>query len=61
MTLYAITSLSTWQAGPADLATWIRGHWSIENRLHYVRDVTYGEDHSQAHTGNAPRVPCRSR
>ncbi|WP_433258873.1 ISAs1 family transposase [Streptosporangium sp. CA-135522] len=55
VTVYAITGLPTWQADPADLATWIRGHWSIENRLHYVRDVTYGEDHSQARTGNAPR------
>lgn len=55
ITVYAITSLPTWQASPTDLATWIRGHWSIENRLHYVRDVTYGEDHSQARTGNAPR------
>jgi predicted transposase YbfD/YdcC len=40
VTVYAITSLPTWQAGPAELATWIRGHWSIENKLHYVRDVT---------------------
>lgn len=55
ITVYAITSLPTFQASPADLATWIRGHWSIENRLHYVRDVTYGEDHSQTRTGNAPR------
>jgi predicted transposase YbfD/YdcC len=55
ITVYAITSLPTWQAGPADLAAWIRGHWSIENKLHYVRDVTYGEDHSQARTGKAPR------
>ncbi|SEG96083.1 Predicted transposase YbfD/YdcC associated with H repeats [Nonomuraea solani] len=53
VTVYAITNLLAWQAGPADLATWIRGHWSIENRLHYVRDVTYGEDHSQIRTGNA--------
>ncbi|RVX46445.1 DDE family transposase [Nonomuraea polychroma] len=55
VTVYAITSLPTWQAGPTELATWIRGHWSIENRLHYVRDVAYGEDHSQARTGNARR------
>jgi predicted transposase YbfD/YdcC len=53
-TVYAITSLPTFRAAP-DLATWIRGHRSIENRLHYVRDVTYGEDHSQTRTGNAPR------
>ncbi|MEV1249101.1 hypothetical protein ACIBO2_28960 [Nonomuraea sp. NPDC050022] len=55
VTVYAITSLPTRQAGPADLATWIRGHLGIENRLHCVRDVTYGEDHSQARTSNAPR------
>lgn len=28
-----------------------RGHWSIENKVHYVRDVTLGEDRGQAHTG----------
>ncbi|MBE1563617.1 ISAs1 family transposase [Nonomuraea africana] len=55
VTVYAITSLPTFQASPADLAAWIRGHWSIENKLHWVRDVTYGEDHSQARTGHAPR------
>lgn len=32
--------LSGWAAGLAALDTWIRGHWAIENRLHYVRDVT---------------------
>jgi predicted transposase YbfD/YdcC len=55
VTVYAITSLAAWQADPAELAVWIRGHWSIEDKLHYVRDVTYGEDHSQVRTGNAPR------
>ena len=33
-----------------------RGHWSIENSLHYVRDVTFREDHSTIRTSNAPRV-----
>ena len=32
----------------------IRGHWSIENRSHYVRDFTYDEDRSQVRTGNGP-------
>jgi hypothetical protein len=32
------------------------GHWSIEDRLHWVRDVTFGEDLSQVRTGNGPRV-----
>jgi predicted transposase YbfD/YdcC len=31
-------------------------HWGIENRLHWVRDVTFGEDHSQVRTGQAPAV-----
>ena len=33
-----------------------RGHWSIENSLHYVRDVTFREDHSTIRTSNAPQV-----
>jgi hypothetical protein len=48
------------QASPADLAGWIRGHWRIE-ALHHIRDVTYGEDHSQARTGNGPQVMATLR
>jgi predicted transposase YbfD/YdcC len=54
--VYGITSLPANLAGPAQLATYTRGHWTIENRLHYVRDVTWGEDASQIRTGNAPRA-----
>ncbi len=54
--VYGITSLPKRLAGPAHLITLTRGHWTIENRLHHVRDVTWGEDQSQARTGNAPRV-----
>ncbi len=55
-TVYAITDLEPHQARPDELAAWIRGHWQIENGLHWVRDVTYGEDGSQTRTGNAPQV-----
>ena len=55
-TVYAIVTLPAGQASPADLATWIRQHWHIENRLHRVRDVTLGEDLHQARTGNGPQV-----
>ena len=48
-------------AGPAALAAWVRGHWEIENKLHWVRDVTYQEDKSLVRTGNAPRVMATLR
>ena len=35
---------------------WTRGHWGIENRLHYVRDVTMGEDANRTRTGTGPQV-----
>src|SRR6478735_10354501 len=57
--VYLITSDR--DAGPAALAAWVRGHWEIENRLHWVRDVTYQEDRSLVRTGNAPRVMASLR
>jgi predicted transposase YbfD/YdcC len=60
ITVYAITNLTVGQAGPADLADWLRGHWAIE-ALHHIRDTTYGEDASRIRTGNAPRVMATLR
>ncbi len=57
--VYLITSDR--DAGPAVLAAWARGHWHIENKLHWVRDVTYQEDKSLVRTGNAPRVMATLR
>lgn len=54
--VYLITSLTPQDADPLRLLTLIRGHWSIENRLHYVRDVSFHEDRSQIRTGNAPQL-----
>ena len=56
--VYLITSSD---ADPATLAAWVRGHWHIENKLHWVRDVTYQEDKSLVRTGNAPRVMATLR
>lgn len=53
---YAITSVPRSQADAARLLEWNRGHWRIENRSHYVRDVTLGEDASQIGAGHAPQV-----
>lgn len=60
-TVYLVTSLPTHQASPALLGEIARGHWLIEDRLHWVRDVTFAEDHSQARTGNGPRVMASLR
>jgi predicted transposase YbfD/YdcC len=48
--------LSCEKANPARLLKLNRGHWGIENSLHYVRDVTFDEDRSQIRTLNAPEV-----
>jgi predicted transposase YbfD/YdcC len=53
---YGITSLGRDLAGPRELEFFWRGHWTIENCDHYVRDETLDEDRSQTHTGNAPQV-----
>ena len=44
------------RAGAARLLGWARGHWSIENGSHYVRDVTLGEDASRIRKGSGPEV-----
>ena len=51
---YGITSLPADCAGPRHLAIYARQHWGIENREHYVRDKTFGEDLQQVRTGNQP-------
>ena len=52
---YAISSVPRSQASAAQLLHWWRGHWGIENRSHYVRDVTLGEDACRIRKGNSPR------
>jgi predicted transposase YbfD/YdcC len=54
--VYIITTLSRQQASPQRLLELIRGHWSIENGSHYVRDVTFLEDRSRLRTGHAPQI-----
>jgi len=53
---YGLTSLGPDEAGAATLERFWRGHWSIENRVHYPRDVTFGEDAGQAHRGQTPQA-----
>ena len=60
-TVYAITSLTAAQASPSKLAAMLRGHWAIEDRLHWIRDVIYDEDRSQTRTASGPRVMATLR
>lgn len=46
--------VSTFKTSAAHYSELIRAHWSIENSLHYVKDVTFNEDNSTTRTGNAP-------
>jgi predicted transposase YbfD/YdcC len=59
--VHGITSLSEEEADAGRLMGITRGHWGIENGLHYVRDVTMGEDASRVRSGSAPQVMAALR
>lgn len=56
-----LTSRPATRADPQQIATALRGHWGIENGLHYVRDVTFNEDASRIRTGAGPRTMASLR
>lgn len=60
-TVYGLTSLSPQRAGAIQLLQFVRGQWSIENRSHWVRDVTFGEDRSQVRAGRLPHILAAMR
>jgi predicted transposase YbfD/YdcC len=53
---YGVTSLPAAIAIPARVLKLKQGHWVIENGLHYVKDVTLGEDKSTVHADNGPKI-----
>ena len=59
--VFIITSLSAREAAPAHLAGYVRRHWTIENKVHWVRDVTFREDYSRVRTGPKPRIMATLR
>lgn len=59
--VYAINDLDQTRIHPGHITDIIRSHWDIENKLPWVRDVTYAEDHSQFRTGNGPAVMATLR
>ncbi len=58
---FAVTSLAPTVAGADRLLQTLREHWKIENRVHWVRDVTFDEDRSQVRTAAAPQVMAALR
>src|SRR6266849_6738815 len=59
--VYGVTSLSPERGTPERLLELVRGHWQIENKSHWVRDVTFDEDRSQVRCGNIPQVMAALR
>jgi predicted transposase YbfD/YdcC len=58
---YGITSLAPARADAARLLGYTRWHWHIENRSHWVRDVTFDEDRSQLRAGGIPQIMAALR
>jgi predicted transposase YbfD/YdcC len=59
--VYGVTSLSPEEACPERLLGLVRQHWQIENKVHWVRDVTFDEDRSQVRSGSIPQVMAAFR
>ena len=59
--VHLICSLPMDQAQPEAVASWARGHWAIENRLHWIRDVVFDEDRHQLRTANGPQIMAALR
>ena len=59
--ILGITSLAAEEARPRQLLALLRAHWHIENKAHWVRDVTLDEDRSQVRAGAIPEVRAALR
>ena len=59
--VYLVCSLPMTDAQPEAVAAWVRGHWGIENRLHWIRDVVFDEDRHQLSTRNGPEIMAALR
>lgn len=59
--MHGLSSLPVQRATPARLLALSRGQWTIENRLHWVRDVTFDEDRSRVRSGAGAQVMASLR
>ena len=58
---HGVTSLATAKGTPAQVLDFNRNHWSIENKVHWVRDVTFDEDRSRVRKKAGPQVMASLR
>jgi predicted transposase YbfD/YdcC len=54
--VHGVTSLDTAHATPEQVAGLVRSHWGIEDRVHWPRDVVFGEDRQGAYIGQGPHM-----
>jgi len=59
--VYGVTSLNPERGTPERLLDLVRSHWQIENKSHWVRDVTFDEDRSRVRCGTMPQVMAALR
>jgi Transposase DDE domain len=59
--VYGVTSRRPERVSPGQLLAFVRGHWHIENKSHWVHDVTFDADRSQVRCGNIPHVMAALR
>ena len=58
--VHGITSLGLHEATAEAIARWVRQHWAIENRIHWVRDVVFAEDHQNSYLGATAHAMAHS-
>ncbi len=58
---YGVSSCLSEEASPEDLWHFVQDHWGIENKVHWVRDMTFDADRSQVRTGNGPQTMATLR
>jgi predicted transposase YbfD/YdcC len=56
-----VTTLTAKKSTSAHIATYVRGHWSVENSSHHVRDTTYREDASRIRRPGKPQIMATVR
>ena len=60
-TALGVIRLSSTKASPKELLGFVRGHWEVENRLHWVRDTVFREDTCTTRTGHGAHVMATLR